>query len=139
MKWHTAVCMFNEACNRTLTISIPIFNKFGNITTLKNWSRRTGEKGAPSQTNSNAVPTSEEEADNLSRNTKKVKTNGSDGAQDRASGVEEDGKFEERRKSSYRDKVMGLNTDVSKEGDDSNAFGDVSDDDVIKDDDEDRP
>lgn len=93
----------------------------------------------PSQTNSNAAPTTKEEADNLSRSTKKVKTGGPGGDKDRAFGVEEDVKFEERRKSSYRDKVMGLETDVSMEGNDSDAFGDASDNDVIEDDYQDGP
>lgn len=49
---------------------------------------------------------------------------------------EEDGHFEERRKSSYRDKVMGLDSDMDMEGSDLDLDDDASDDDEWVDDDE---
>lgn len=60
--------------------------------------------------------TSDEEVDNLIRNTKKVKTNGQGRRCDRYKIEEESGHFEESRKSSYRDKVMGLDSEMHVEG-----------------------
>lgn len=67
---------------------------------------------------------------------KKVKAGRSGSAEDRAFEVEEDGKFEKRRKSSYRNKMMGLNMDVLLEDDDADLVRDVSGDDEIEDDDQ---
>lgn len=72
---------------------------------------------------------SEEEANNLSRSTKKVKTDGMERNPNRATGGDDDGHFEERRKSSYKDKVMGMDSDIFMEGGDLDLEGDISEDD----------
>lgn len=58
------------------------------------------------------------------------------GTQERAASVEEEGNFEERQKSSYKDKVMGMGADVVMEDEDADLYGDASDDDEIYEDDD---
>lgn len=60
----------------------------------------------------------EEEQDNLSRNTKKVKTESGGSTQGRELGESEADNLDKRRKSPYRDAVMGINQDTyMEEGD----------------------
>lgn len=66
----------------------------------------------PSTTPSAVTPPSKEEANNLSRSIKKAKTNGLEKNLGRATREDENGHFEERLKSSYRDKVRVLYSDI---------------------------
>lgn len=80
---------------------------------------------------------SDEEADNLLRSTKKVRTDGMEGNSKRGAGGNEEGNFEERCKSSYKEKVLDMNFDVVMEGDEVDLEGEVSDDDKSEYDEED--
>lgn len=74
-------------------------------------------------------PTSEGETNILSRSTKKVKTSDVEINLRRSTGEDEDGYLEERRKSLYRDKMMGLDSDTIMEGEDLDLEGNISEDD----------
>lgn len=56
------------------------------------------------------APPSDEEADNLSRSIKKVKTDGMKRNPNKATRGDDEGHFEERQKSSYKEKVMGIDS-----------------------------
>lgn len=89
---------------------------------------------APSSTHTVTESTSEEDVDNLIRITKKVKTSGQEIRCDHDKIEEEDGHFEESRKPSYGDKVIGLDSDMDIEGWDLDPDGDAFDDDEWVDD-----
>lgn len=74
------------------------------------------------------MPTSEEEAGNLMRSTKKVKTGGFDSSLEHSMGEMDEKHFKERHKSSYRDKVMGIGSVMSLERDELDPEEDASDD-----------
>lgn len=85
------------------------------------------------------TPRSQEETDNLTRSTEKVKTNGTDTGVGGGRGGEEPGYFDERRKSSYKEKVLGLDADINMEDEDLDLDDDVSDDDYESEEEEDGP
>lgn len=75
------------------------------------------------------TPPSKEETNNLTKSTKKVKTGGLELSVRGRSGGVESGYFEERRKSSYNNKVMGIDPDSNKEEDNLDLEGNISEDD----------
>lgn len=81
-------------------------------------------------------PPPEEEANNLSRSTKKVKMGELGGASDRPPVVVDKAQFDQRRKSSYRHMVMGLDRVVMMEGTEKDMFDDASDEGEVDEDDE---